>query len=330
MSFRMLGRAGHLLVPFGLVAAFAVGGSVSAFTRPSAVTAPQPQVVAPAVDYVPGARVLNLGIADLFPLTSGPECHVVGAGGAWNLYAYGSSCSIGLRVDLPADASLVQIDLFSYATANSSWNWELVDLDGTTTSGTNVLTIPISGNGMIHSVAAFAGTPITLETGHTWMIGGPSTSAETFAGAVLQYTLPTLSLTPVTPFRVVDTRFARFGGRIAKGGSRSFKLVNSIDTGTGASLTLAVPAGTKAVAYNLTVTGTEGSGWAAILPGKNTAVTASAINWTGANQTLANGGIVALGTGANERYITIVVGGSSAAKANFILDITGLYASEEG
>ena len=92
---------------------------------------------------------------------------------------------------------------------------------------------------------------------------------------------------------------------------------------------MAVPSGTKAVAYNLTVTGTEGSGWAAILPGKNTAVTASSINWTGANQTLANGGIVGLGTGADERYITIVVGGSSAAEANFVLDITGLYTSEE-
>ena len=89
---------------------------------------------------------------------------------------------------------------------------------------------------MIHSVAAFASTPLTLETGHTWIIGGASGSSEAFAGAVLQYNLPTLSLTPVTPFRVVDTRFTRFGGRIAKGGSRSFKLVNSIDTGMGVPL----------------------------------------------------------------------------------------------
>jgi len=102
---------------------------------------------------------------------------------------------------------------------------------------------------------------------------------------------------------------------------------NAINPSTGAvTITDAIPGGARAVSYNLTITGTVGSnGWVAVLPGTSTAVTASTINWYASGQILANGGIIALGTGAAERQITLVVGGLAGSSTNVILDITGYY-----
>ena len=42
-------------------------------------------------------------------------------------------------------------------------------------------------------------------------------------------------------------------------------------------------------------------------------------------QTIAAGGIIALGTGTAERQVTLVVGGGGTASTDVIVDITGYY-----
>ena len=145
-------------------------------------------------------------------------------------------------------------------------------------------------------------------------------------GVVYQYTLPTVSLVPITPVRVYDTRFSWFGGSMGNGAHRLIDIKDGIDPVTGiVSVLDVIPQGARAVSYNLTITSTSGRGYVDLLPGSSTTITGSSINWSASGQTLANGGIIALGSGANERQITICVVTSAGGSTHVILDITGYY-----
>ena len=67
-----------------------------------------------------------------------------------------------------------------------------------------------------------------------------------------------------------------------------------------------------------------------MLPGGSTTITGSSINWTASGVTLANGGVVAFGTGSHERQVTFIVEGSAGypPRTQIILDVTGFYFSE--
>jgi hypothetical protein len=166
----------------------------------------------------------------------------------------------------------------------------------------------------------------TVPVGHSLYVHlNPTSSASGYVGAVFQYTLPALSLVPISPVRVFDSRFARFGGPLIHGTSRTIDVKDAIDPITGlVTVTDAIPQGARAISFNLTVTGTVANGYLAALPGTSTTVTVSTINWSTSSQTLANGGMVTLGTGSAERLITLVVGGTKGS-THAILDITGYY-----
>jgi hypothetical protein len=137
----------------------------------------------------------------------------------------------------------------------------------------------------------------------TWRkISGPATSG---------------ALHPITPTRVFDSRFTT---KFAAGETRTFAVNQSISLSTGAVTGFAIPSGTlaRAVAYNLTVADTVSAGFAAIYPASDSAYTASSINWNGANQAVANGSLVTLGT-ANDVKVFV----NSAA--HVIVDIVGYY-----
>lgn len=103
--------------------------------------------------------------------------------------------------------------------------------------------------------------------------------------------------------RVLDTRTG--GGPVAPG--------------TPLVVDVAAPEGAVAVAYNVTVTGTTGSGYAVVYPSGDEMPDSSTINWTGRNQTLANSFVSGV---SDTGEVAIEVVGTAA---QVILDVQGYY-----
>lgn len=90
---------------------------------------------------------------------------------------------------------------------------------------------------------------------------------------------------------------------------------------TSAGLDRAVPTGSRAVAFNLTITGNYGSGYLTMAPGNTvTPPFASTINWTVGNTTLANGSVVGID---NARQVATFAGGGGGSQ--YIIDVAGYY-----
>jgi hypothetical protein len=126
----------------------------------------------------------------------------------------------------------------------------------------------------------------------------------------------------IAPTRVYDSRQAQPSpGLLATGQSRTISVKDARAVNGGAVTTAnAIPAGATAIAANITISATTGTGYLAVNPGGATAITASTINWFGPNQTIANG--VTLTLNANRELTVVADGGGST---HFIVDITGFY-----
>lgn len=126
---------------------------------------------------------------------------------------------------------------------------------------------------------------------------------------------------PIAPCRIADTRtgFGFTGAygppAIGAGTSRTFDI-----TGSGCA---GIPSTAAAFSFNLTVTNTSGPGFIQAYPAGGSAGGSSAVNYTGAGQTVANAAVTTAGTGANAGKITITAGVSTT---DVIIDINGYYA----
>ena len=128
----------------------------------------------------------------------------------------------------------------------------------------------------------------------------------------------------IAPMRAYDSRKSAYSehGVIANGTTRLVSVADSHNVADGALLVSeVVPAGATAIAANVTVTGTTGTGYFCINPGGTTTLGASTINWFGAGQTLANGVVLAVN---DNRKVTIVAG-NAAGSAHCIIDVTGYW-----
>ena len=124
----------------------------------------------------------------------------------------------------------------------------------------------------------------------------------------------------VNPVRAYDSRWAG-GTAMASGSQRLLSVADGHDVTTGVvNAPNTVPAGATAVAYNLTVTGTVGSGFLSVAPGTASTVTASSINWSAAGQNLANGLIVGVDS---SRQVRVFSGGGGST--DFLIDIVGYF-----
>ena len=120
----------------------------------------------------------------------------------------------------------------------------------------------------------------------------------------------------------MDTRISI--GKVSYGQAGDFSMLK--DQHGNQVISPAVPV--VAVAYNLTVTGTESTfGFLAVWPSDLGYPGTSAINWFAPNQTIANGGTVSVGSSLNSGPASIRVYclGIPAAKTHFIIDVTGFY-----
>jgi hypothetical protein len=128
---------------------------------------------------------------------------------------------------------------------------------------------------------------------------------------------------PIDPVRAYDSRAALpEPGLLGPNESRTILVKDSRANASGAVLTPdVVPVAAKAIACNLTVTGTTGPNFLALTPGDAGSFTASAINWSGADQSLANGLIVKLD---GNRFVKVWCG-DQPGSTHVILDVNGYW-----
>lgn len=124
---------------------------------------------------------------------------------------------------------------------------------------------------------------------------------------------------PVNPYRTLDSRAYADGYMVAPD-RWHFDVVTNF-----ANVPM-IPNTAVAVTYNLTVAATYGHGYCALYPANLGWPGNSSINWTGTDQTIANGGTVAIGYLDAPGQVEIFCDSTGGAAAtDFILDITGYY-----
>jgi hypothetical protein len=128
---------------------------------------------------------------------------------------------------------------------------------------------------------------------------------------------------PINPVRAYDSRAAApEPGLLGPNASRLILTKDGRANGSGAVITPdVVPVGATAIACNLTVTGTTGPNFLALTPGDAGSFTASAINWSGPDQSIANGLIVKLDA---NRFVKVWCGDQTGS-THVLLDINGYW-----
>ena len=127
------------------------------------------------------------------------------------------------------------------------------------------------------------------------------------------------SYVAISPSRAYDSRWSG-QTRLTAGSSRLVSVADKHDLTGAVTATNVVPAGARAVTYNLTVANTQiAGGYLSVVPGDSSDYSTSAINWSGNGLVLANGATVKLDT---SRQLKVYCGGGST---DFIVDVTGYY-----
>lgn len=126
----------------------------------------------------------------------------------------------------------------------------------------------------------------------------------------------------IDPVRAYDSRSAQPApGVLSAGSKRVVDLTQSRDLTTGAPTGPLVPEGATAVAYNVAVVNTTGSGFLSVVPGASaTSFSAATVNWSATGQILNNGSIVRV---FSDREVSVFAGGSGST--HFVIDVTGYW-----
>lgn len=131
--------------------------------------------------------------------------------------------------------------------------------------------------------------------------------------------------TPVTPFRVYDSRLDTGGGipgPLATGANRVIPVRDARKVSDGSVETAnAVPAGATAVTFYVAAIGANASGFLTVSPSDATEVTAASLNFPG-GAPIGSGGVTKL---AGDREVKVFVGGAAGVAAGFTIDVTGYY-----
>ena len=236
----------------------------------------------------------------------------LGAAGRDDVYGYGLISPVAALVaGAPAGPAGLA--------ANGGYSWAQVSFTPGDTKGTTLANYEYSadgGNTWRALSPADATSPVTIPG----LVNGVDTPVMlrpvTTTGAVglpsapVNATAKGAVFVPVTPQRAYDSR--ETGGSIAAGQTR---MINTRVSG--------YPAGTVAVAYNLTITDTIGAGYLTVAPGDTaTLPTSSTINWDGPGTVLANGYSVGVDTIGNVKVF------DGVGSTHFVLDIVGFYVPE--
>ncbi len=208
--------------------------------------------------------------------------------------ATGGYRSAELTVEAPADIGALPITGYEYSFDNGE-TWQPAPIIGDPSAATVQFTA--------------TGLPGGTETGlfvRAVNAAGPGLSSDRFSVS-----------TPGAAFDVLPTAQRVFDSRTSGG---------PINSGQPVLIDVNAPLDAVAVAYNLTITSPTGRGNAVVAPaGATDLATTSTINWFGANQTVANGYVTALGTAGTTGEVEILIRGGSA---QVILDVLGYYVAQ--
>lgn len=291
-------------------------GSVDAAAIPLAVPATSP-----------GTTYQTYSGVEFQPRTSALTYANAG-GGALAVVATASASSLfTLKVELPQGATLTQVIWYvtdDNASASASmYTSRYLPSDDALTDVTSSFTSFAGASPTRQAITATPASAVVVDnTAATYLlqVGLGSTTGMTLWGARVGFTTAAPSFYPLTPTRVYDSRFG--DGALALSQSRTISIANAISLSTGAvTVPNFVPAGARAVSYNLTITQTVGFGYLQLYPAGGSPA-ASAINWTVPNLDLANGGVLSVST---NRQVTVQAGGGTGSQTHFIIDVTGYF-----
>lgn len=163
-----------------------------------------------------------------------------------------------------------------------------------------------------------AGELIADEDGDLWYC-----TADGSPGTWVKLNQPPGSFVPIDPVRVFDSRQDAYpeSGVLGPNESKTISVADGRDLAGDITSPDAVPEGATAVAFNVTVTGTTGPNFVSVVPGDAPGYTTSSINWSGPDQSLANGSIVKLDDMRQVR----IFGGDQTGSTHVVFDITGYY-----
>jgi hypothetical protein len=287
----------------------------------------EPEATGPTL--IPGALVRSVGVPEVLAAADDASGIAIGLppdGESTPLWAYNvHGKAVSVPIDVPGGSTLLQVDIYGYAETPAMQAWTIYGNNVAIGARLDYMPFSLTGQGLLHAAETInSGAGMVLTAGIDWEISlDPTSERSGFVGVTYQYRLPTLAYYPIAPIRAYDSRFTT---RLTSGSTRTISVKDGIDRLTGqVAFPDAVPAGAKAISFTITVTGTAGSGWVAVLPGTATVTNVSNVNWWARGQTLASGGIVGVGADAADREVTLVVGGATSASTHVVVDVTGYY-----
>lgn len=240
--------------------------------------------------------------------TDNADVLYVGAKGA---HVSGAGARLHATIPAPPGSLIVQADYFGFRDAAGTQTWWLMRFDPTNFAVTAVATDTLTGTGPLTLSRAVCELALP---GYEYAVMAQSSLGDPYVrGAVVQYLPPAGDFFAVTPMRVYDSR--RSGGRIAAKKERVVSVSRDLTSGM-----IAVPAGARAVALNLTVMGTVGKGWLSVRPAGTRWGGTSSIKWPGAGVTLSKCTISGVG---GDRELAVLCGGTGST--HFAIDVIGYY-----
>jgi hypothetical protein len=313
----------------GLIGFGAAAGVAAVSGAPFSASASTPQGVGPTeeeytnavtVALTPGAFVRSLNVFDFnsFAIAAGSFNQFVGYTGGMHNGVPGANFVVA-NLDLPVGAALTKVDVIGSRSSAGSQTWSLVLV--------NVITgfDAVLGSANLSNVNGVTQGTITLPAprvtgpGETFAIRLENTDGFNRAtGAVYQYTSLGSGFVAIAPRRVYDSR-RDAASKIARGATRAISVANEYQTAS-----VVVPAGATAIAYNVTVTDTEGGfGYLSVAPGGAAPnANSSSINWAAARASIANGLVVGINAA---REVNVLCDGAADAKTHFLIDVLGYY-----
>lgn len=155
----------------------------------------------------------------------------------------------------------------------------------------------------------------------TTFTASASDGATAVVPAAAAQAAPASGFVPISSYRSYDSRLGPDeSGKIFLEEQRFVDVALDLDGNE------RIPDEATAVAFNVTVTQTEGAGYVQISPPGTEFGETSTVNWTGPDQTVANGGTVLLYEGdIFENNLVFHLDGIGGAGAHVIIDITGYY-----
>ena len=250
----------------------------------------------------------------------GSTAYVVGGGIRPTAYGW-----YYVHLDLPQAATITELSWYWKDNSANDMTFYLYRFgyNGFGESGTAEWSTTTSGASTDIQTTSVTGLNTVVDnTSGTYMLYmlTPADPGLVLYGARVGYVTASPAFYPITPTRVYDSLCT--GGMIVRGRKRTIRVATGVTSQGCAIGADVVPAGARAITYNLTIKSTVAKGWLGVVPKGATFHGTSSISWFGSGQTLTNGGVVSLG---GDRRLDVYAGGVSGARTHFIVDITGYY-----